>query len=187
MRRHFSYANIVATLALLFAMTGGALAAKHYIISSTQQIKPSVLKKLQGKSGRPGARGATGGMGATGASGPAGREGPAGPAGSSATRLWARVAVAEETGIPTTIVASSGVAAVKHLVTGETEVIFDQDVSKCSFQATLVDYGAGYYTPPNEVTVSYAEYEPHNPAVVVNTLHNNVLANGYQFSIVALC
>ena len=86
MRRHFSYANIVATLALLFAMTGGALAAKHYIISSTQQIKPSVLKKLQGKSGRPGARGATGGMGATGASGPAGREGPAGPAGSSAPK-----------------------------------------------------------------------------------------------------
>jgi hypothetical protein len=184
MRRHLSYANIVATLALLFAMTGGALAAKHYIISSTQQIKPSVLKKLHGKSGRPGAKGATG---ETGATGPAGKEGPAGPAGNSATRLWARVAVAEETGIPTTIVASSGVAAVKHLATGQTEVIFDQDVSKCSFQATLVDYGAGYYTPPNEVTVAYTEYEPHNPAVVVNTLHNNVLANGYQFSIVALC
>jgi hypothetical protein len=29
LRKHLSYANIVATLALLFAMSGGALAASH--------------------------------------------------------------------------------------------------------------------------------------------------------------
>ena len=46
MRRHVNYANIVATLALFFAMTGGALAAKHYLINSTKQINPKVLKKL---------------------------------------------------------------------------------------------------------------------------------------------
>ena len=59
-RKHLSYANVVATLALVFAMSGGALAAQHYLVNSTKQINPKVLKKLRG---RPGARG---GFGATG-------------------------------------------------------------------------------------------------------------------------
>jgi hypothetical protein len=46
-RRHLNYANVVATMALVFAMSGTALAAKHYLISSTKQIKPSVLKSLE--------------------------------------------------------------------------------------------------------------------------------------------
>jgi hypothetical protein len=46
MRRRLSYANVVATLALVFAMSGGALAANHYLINSTKQINPKVLKAL---------------------------------------------------------------------------------------------------------------------------------------------
>jgi hypothetical protein len=46
MRRHLTYANVTATLALVFAMSGGALAAKHYLISSTNQIDPKVLKSF---------------------------------------------------------------------------------------------------------------------------------------------
>lgn len=46
-RRHLSYANVVATVALVFAMSGGALAAAHYLITSTSQIKPSVLRTLK--------------------------------------------------------------------------------------------------------------------------------------------
>ncbi len=68
MRRHFSYANVVATLALVFAMSGGALAANHYLINSPKQINPKVLKKLRGPKGK------------TGAAGPTGATGPAGPA-----------------------------------------------------------------------------------------------------------
>ena len=81
-RRHLSYANIVATLALLFAMSGGALAAKHYLINSTKQINPKVLKKLK----VPGKTGATGprGVGAAGPPGATGAEGAKGPAGQSA-------------------------------------------------------------------------------------------------------
>jgi hypothetical protein len=31
-----SYANVAATMALVFAMTGGAYAAKKYVITSTK-------------------------------------------------------------------------------------------------------------------------------------------------------
>jgi hypothetical protein len=82
MRRHLNYANVVATFALVFAMSGGALAAKHYLINSTKQIKPSVLKSLKGNAGKTGKTGATGPIGAPGAAGKeglAGKEGPAGP------------------------------------------------------------------------------------------------------------
>jgi len=75
-RRHLNYANVVATLALVFAMSGGALAAKHYLINSTKQINPKVLKKLKGNAGKTGATGATG---APGKEGPAGKEGPPNP------------------------------------------------------------------------------------------------------------
>ena len=92
-RRHLSYANVVATLALVFAMSGGALAASHYLITSTKQVSPKVLKKLTGKTGKPGTAGATGPQGAAGspgapglqgAKGAEGAEGAEGPAGLSA-------------------------------------------------------------------------------------------------------
>src|SRR5665811_266061 len=86
MRRRLSYANVTATLALVFAMSGGALAANSYLINSTKQINPKVLKKLTGKTGTTGPAGATGASGATGAPGApggAGKEGAPGPAGSA--------------------------------------------------------------------------------------------------------
>ena len=76
--KRMTYANIALTLALVFAMTGGAYAAKKYLITSTKQISPSVLTSLKGK---PGKNGVAGPQGATGSQGPAGAQGPAGPAG----------------------------------------------------------------------------------------------------------
>jgi hypothetical protein len=77
-RKRLSYANVVATLALVFAMSGGALAANHYLINSTKQINPKVLKKLKG---RAGVNGAPGAPGAQGKVGPLGKEGSIGPRG----------------------------------------------------------------------------------------------------------
>jgi hypothetical protein len=77
-RKHFNYANVVATLALLFAMSGGALAASRIIITSTKQIKPSVLKVLKGAAGKTGAVGPAGATGPGGAQGPQGSQGSAG-------------------------------------------------------------------------------------------------------------
>lgn len=85
--RRITYANVVATLALLFAMSGAAFAAHHYLITSTKQISPKVLKELHGARG---ARGATGSIGPIGPQGPGGElgpkglRGPAGPDGFSA-------------------------------------------------------------------------------------------------------
>ena len=82
-RRHLTYANVVVTLALVFAMSGGAYAASKYLITSTKQIKPSVLKQLTGKTGAKGATGATGSTGPQGPTGPAGPSGTAGKDGAA--------------------------------------------------------------------------------------------------------
>jgi hypothetical protein len=80
-RRHLSYANVVATMALVFAMGGTAVAAKHYLISSTSQISPQVLKALELKIASRVKPGSPGAEGAQGKEGPAGREGKEGAAG----------------------------------------------------------------------------------------------------------
>ena len=50
-RKRITFANVAMTLALVFAMAGGAYAAKKYIITSKSQIKPSVWAQLKGKNG----------------------------------------------------------------------------------------------------------------------------------------
>jgi len=82
-RKRLTPGTVIATIALLFAMTGGAYAAKKYLITSTKQISPSVLKALKGASGKAGPAGPAGPVGAAGAgtAGPTGPQGPAGPGG----------------------------------------------------------------------------------------------------------
>jgi hypothetical protein len=89
-RNRFGIPGIVAVFALVFAMAGGAYAAKKYVITSTSQIKPSVLTQLKGKAGpagAPGAKGDAGPAGPVGAAGAGGKNGsngatgPTGPAG----------------------------------------------------------------------------------------------------------
>ena len=48
-------ATLVAYLALFVVLGGGtAFAAKHYLITSTKQIKPNVLRALRGATGATG-------------------------------------------------------------------------------------------------------------------------------------
>lgn len=77
-RRRFTYANVVMTLALLLAMSGGAYAAGKFVITSTKQISPKVLKQLKGKAGPAGPAGT---VGPAGAAGPTGKEGAVGKEG----------------------------------------------------------------------------------------------------------
>jgi hypothetical protein len=80
-RKHFTVANAMMTIALVFVMTGGAYAASKYVISSTKQISPKVLTALKGKSGANGAQGPAGPAGAQGPAGAAGAKGETGAAG----------------------------------------------------------------------------------------------------------
>ncbi len=80
-RLHVSPATAIATLALVFAMTGGAYAASKVLITSTKQISPKVLKSLKGANGKAGANGVNGTNGAPGAAGPQGPGGAAGAKG----------------------------------------------------------------------------------------------------------
>src|SRR5580704_2106272 len=104
MRRRVNATGVVAVLALVFAMSGGAFAAGRYLITSTKQISPKVLKALKGNAGAAGAKGAAGAagaagavgaVGATGAGGPAGGAGVAGADGASVTSKEIKVGEAE--------------------------------------------------------------------------------------------
>jgi hypothetical protein len=95
LRKRFTFVNVAMTLALVFAMTGGAYAAKKYLITSTKQISPSVLKQIAGKPGAKGAQGPSGPQGSSGANGKdglngkdgaVGPQGPAGPEGSAGAK-----------------------------------------------------------------------------------------------------
>ena len=80
--RRPSPAMTIAIAALFFALGGGAVAASnHYLITSTKQIKPSVLKQLKGAKGPRGAQGAQGVQGAQGTQGAQGAKGDAGAQG----------------------------------------------------------------------------------------------------------
>jgi hypothetical protein len=104
MRRHVSYANVAATLALVFAMSGGAIAATGGFSSGgklqacvneegglkllkagkhCRKGQKTVAWSMTGPAGAKGANGAAGAQGAAGANGAAGAAGAPNPNASS--------------------------------------------------------------------------------------------------------
>jgi len=87
LRRHMTYANVAATLAVVFAMSGGAYAlsgnghAPVVSASVSQAHAAKVKKRSKGATGAKGPAGPKGATGPTGAQGPAGAQGERGPAG----------------------------------------------------------------------------------------------------------
>jgi hypothetical protein len=153
--RHVSYANVAATLALVFAMSGGAIAASGGFSSGGQLQacvnEEGVLKLLKGgkkckkgqkavswnqtgPAGTPGAKGvvgAPGATGATGADGATGAEGPKGGNGESANVKWASI------GEEAQIKAGKGVvgAALANTPIKHYAIAFDQDMTNCAVVA----------------------------------------------------
>jgi hypothetical protein len=169
-----SPAMIVAIVALVVALGGTAVAAKHYLITSTKQIKPSVLKRLRGDrgpQGSPGPRGPAGATGAQGPAGPQGSQGAGGAPGAPATTLFARVS---KKGEP---LGGSGFVFSVEKAAGEYWVIFNQDVSTCAYSVT-----------PSEADVTFlAKPLGSNPdGVYVEIRYNEVLADS-GFDLAVFC
>jgi hypothetical protein len=146
-----SPAMVVASIGLLVALGGTSVAAitnVPLLSVGTPQLKANAVTsaKVQNRSllavdfkqgqlprgprGLRGFPGPEGAPGAAGAAGPAGPSGPSGPAGASATALWASVT---ESG---TLGRNKGVVSALRLDTGKFQVVFNQDVTGCSYQAT---------------------------------------------------
>lgn len=85
-KQRFGLPGVLSVFALVFAMAGGAVAAKKYLITSPKQISPKVLKQLKGKTGATGLAGAAGLSGAKGDAGVAGPKGDAGAAGAAGAK-----------------------------------------------------------------------------------------------------
>lgn len=91
LRQYMTYANVMATAAVVFAMSGGAYALSggggtsqgSAVAASAHRAVAVKAKKKHKKpvSGKPGPRGPAGPQGATGPAGPAGPAGPTGPVG----------------------------------------------------------------------------------------------------------
>jgi hypothetical protein len=99
LRKHFTYANVALTLTLVFMMSGGAYAASKYLITSTKQISPKVLKTLTGKTGAKGPAGPAGPVGPAGAkgeTGTAGKDGAPGKEGASGASVSVKEVKASE-------------------------------------------------------------------------------------------
>lgn len=107
MRKHLTPSLIVALVALFFALSGGAYAAHKYVITSTKQIKPSVLTKLRGNTGPKGAQGPVGPQGNPGPQGATGAQGPQGQPGIPTAGMTLHTyPLSDKTIVPTTIPSS---------------------------------------------------------------------------------
>jgi hypothetical protein len=142
---------VVASIALLAALAGTSIAAVSQLplrsvgtpqLKSNAVVSSKVLNRSllavdfkqgqipRGPRGLRGFPGPEGAPGAAGAAGPAGPSGPSGPAGASATALWASV---NENG---TLVRTKGATAAQRTDPGKFQVVFSQDVTGCTYQAT---------------------------------------------------
>lgn len=177
--RRPSPATVLSALALFFALGGTAIAARHYLITSTSQIKPAVLKKLHGAAGPTGPQGPQGPQGSSGA------QGPAGAPGAPATTLWASVTA---TG---SLVISSGVTGIStsygdpyppawYILT------FNRNVSQCARVATLSSSSEESGEEPGQIAISNSSLR--NPDTIeVYTYNAGGTAEYRSFSVAVFC
>jgi hypothetical protein len=152
-RRRMTWANVAMTLALVFAMSGGAYAAKKYLITSTKQISPKVLKQLQGKAGPAGAQGPAGPAGPQAPAGPKGEtglEGKVGKDGAIGKSVISSAASGTECKEGGTKLEVEGSGTPSHVCNGEKGVIHPRETLPSEASET----GVWYVKPPESVVVT---------------------------------
>ncbi len=170
MRKRITYANVAATLALVFSMSGGALAANHYLISSTKQISPKVLKKLKGATGAKGATGTTGATGKEGAPGAKGETGTKGETGPS----HAYSAIGGTSASVTVPAGSYAVSATGEFVNNGAKI----GAGECTLTAPGANTNFGWASIPNTGEEEGRESEIYGEAMVSNQLTATLKAAG---------
>jgi hypothetical protein len=194
-RRHLSYANVVATLAWVFAMTGGAIAATGGFTSGgklqacvneegglkllkagkhCKRGQKTIAWNQTGPSGAAGAKGAAGATGALGATG-ASIQGPKGESGQPTNVMWAKI------GREGTIEDGNGVIGVKDNGTSPYTVTFEKDVTNCAVVATQNDNSTSV------VTTAKTEANLGNGAEVWIVGRELGAPVERRFSIIAVC
>jgi hypothetical protein len=186
-RSYLNYANVMATIAVLFAMSGGAIAAtggfssggklracvtnegRLKLVTSGESCKRGQKSVSWSQTGPAGAKGASG---APGAPGVAGAKGADGQNGAPAVSLWARVGKG-------TLEASNGVTNFKTEASGTAaQVTFNRDIRSCGVQATV---NGG---PATGVLASSTEGETSNTAVVLTFDEKGLALGSFTVSIV---
>ncbi len=189
-RSRITPATVIASIALLVALGGTSMAAvtatapansvntaalKKNAVTNPKiggsavtgdKVKNGSLKKADFASGQIPA-GPPGPEGPAGPAGPQGPTGPAGAAGASATALWASV---DQNG---TLVRSKGVASAQKNGTGSYQVVFNQDVTGCVYQATV----GGPTTGVSSAQITTSQLPAVNAGVRVLTFTPTVSAN----------
>jgi hypothetical protein len=147
---------VIACIALLVALAGTGVAAVSVALPrgsvGTPQLKNNAVtskKVLNGSLVKGDFRAGSLPAGAAGPAGPAGAAGPAGPAGpaGSVTKL---TAVVNSSG---SLARSQGTTSAGHLAVGQYEVIFTQDVTNCTYLATIGSPVAGA-APVGQIAVA---------------------------------
>jgi hypothetical protein len=159
-RKRLTYANVAMTLALVFAMTGGAYAAKKYLITSTKQISPKVLKQLQGKAGPAGVNGANGVNGKDGAQGlpGTGSPGPEGKAGTSVTSAGvptSSTTCSKQGGVELT--SSSGKTTICNGTTGFTKTLPSGETEKGNWSVSSTAEASAFAASTVSFSIPLAE------------------------------
>ncbi len=161
--RRLNPATVIAVIALVFALSGTAVAAKRYLITNPKQISPAVLKKLATLASREVKNGAPGAAGSAGAAGSSGERGPAGP---GAVVYWA---VVEANGNVNRH-GTGGVTA-NRVAEGTYVVDFEGDVSKCGYEAVIGLPGDEDTSDPGFATVVRHHGDPNG--VFIQTYDNS--------------
>lgn len=195
--RRPSPATVIAVIALVFALTGSAVAAKRYLITNTKQISPRALKQLvklaaaqatqgatgaTGAAGKEGAAGATGAAGAEGKEGAAGKEGSIGPPGQAGEMSWA---VVEPHGVVER--ASETNVTAQETAIGNTLVTFGNlaEVTECAYEATIGLAGQSATAFPGFATVVRSATDKN--AVFVETFNEKGVATELGFHLAVFC
>jgi hypothetical protein len=129
MKRHLSYSNVIATIALFLALGGASYAAIKLPANSvgSRQIKDGAVASSDIKNHSIRAGDFKGGL-------PSGPRGPKGAAGAAAVKYWAQI----EGGSTPAVTASSGGVSVAIDASLAREVTFPANVSKCAIELTQV-------------------------------------------------